>query len=48
MSAPRAHDESFTSFLDSLKAGGHSVETNDKDFEIKHGCVVQQNRAGKF
>jgi hypothetical protein len=42
------YEESFASFLDSLKTGGDSVETNDKDFEIKHGCVVQPNRVGDF
>ena len=42
------YDDSFTFFLDSLKTGGHSVATNDKDFKIKRGCVVQQYRAGEF
>jgi hypothetical protein len=42
------YDESFASFLESLKTGGDSVETNDIDFEIKRGCIVQQNRAGEL
>ena len=39
--------KSFAFFLDSLKIGGDSVQTNDIDFEIKCGCVVQQNGAGE-
>jgi hypothetical protein len=39
---------SFASLLESLTTGGISVETNDEDFKVKRGCVVQQNRAVEF
>ena len=42
------YDESFAFFLDSLKTGGDSDQTNDIDFKIKGDCIVQQNRAGEF
>jgi hypothetical protein len=42
------YDKSFASFLDSLKTGVNSVQTNDKDFEIKRGSVVQPNKVGEF
>ncbi len=34
------YDMSFASFLESLKTGGNSVETNDEDFKVKRGCGV--------
>ena len=42
------YEESFGFFNESLKLGFDSVETNDKEFKIEGGCVVQQNRAGEF
>ena len=42
------YEESFGCFSVSLKNGYDSVETNDKEFNIEGGCVVQQNRAGEF
>ena len=42
------YEESFGFFSVSLKLGFDSVETNDKEFNIEGGCVVQQNRAGEF
>ena len=42
------YEESFGCFSVSLKNGYDSVETNDKEFNIEGGCVVQHNRAGEF
>ena len=35
-------------FNESLKLGFDSVETNDTEYKIEGGCVVEQNRTGEF
>ncbi len=42
------YDMSFSSFLESLKTGGDSVETNDEDFEVKVVVLFNKIEQGDF